>query len=301
MNQPPNRQTRPLGGIYPNRGDTFTSSRPGGMAKATQPLNQSPEALQAAVSKRVSEINQELPNIRDLLKLFSPYVRILELAEQLQEFSPEEIEEALIEPEPLIEEPPVPMEEPILISEDSTDEPLESPETELEIAPEVEPVPIIEMTGVRKLLWDFNLMPENQEMAIKIAARLRQAPRIKQRAQVTIFQFNDAAESYQNACQVINAVFDSTPPEAWGLLEQIGIERLKGKAYAINGFYDHFKEDPVLGKLFPPPHFSPVQITPNLSGQRAPATTPLPETALPPPKPEPKKGLFGNLKGFLGK
>lgn len=301
MNQPPNRQTRPLGGVYPNRGDTFTSSRPGGLVKATQPLNQSPEALQAAVSKRISEINQELPNIRDLLKLFAPYVRILELAEQLLAFTPEEIEEALTEPEPPIEPQLEPEEPSIVTSEDSTDEPSEPLETEPEIPLEIEPTPVVELTGARKLFWDFNLMPENQEMAIKIAARLRQSPRLNQRAQVTIFQYNDAAQNYQSACQVISTVFDSTPDEGWALLEQIGIERLKGKAYAINGFYDHFKEDPVLGKLFPPPHFSPVQITPNLSGQRAPATTPLPETALPPPKPEPKKGLFGNLKGLLGK
>ncbi|MNL66790.1 hypothetical protein D3C87_1913100 [compost metagenome] len=97
---------------------------------------------------------------------------------------------------------------------------------------------------------------------------------------------------------------------AWERLPLLGIERLKGKAYAICGFYENFKHDPVINRVFPAPNNGGGGATGPLNASPA-RTGPLVQPIVQPvvqPVAQPQadtsatpNGLLGKLKGLFGK
>lgn len=147
-----------------------------------------------------------------------------------------------------------------------------------------------------------------RKFARDIAEVLIRDPRVKQRAQVSLYQFDEVVRAYDDGQATIDTVAICAFEEAWERLQELGIERTKGKAYAVCGFWDNFKHDPVICKLFPPPTPQNTRGTQplNLSASQAPPAQPgsgqLPKPAAAPSSratsPEPN-GLLGKLKGFF--
>lgn len=145
-----------------------------------------------------------------------------------------------------------------------------------------------------------------KRFALDIAGVLHRDPRVLQRAQVALYQFDEVARAFEEGNAAIDGIAACAYEEAWERLQEIGIERTKGKAYAISGFWDNFKNDPVICKLFPPPTPQNNRGTQPLNLNSAPLGSgnlpkPAPAAPAPPPKataPEPS-GLLGKLKGFF--
>ncbi|MBI6546403.1 MAG: hypothetical protein HY692_06385, partial [Cyanobacteria bacterium NC_groundwater_1444_Ag_S-0.65um_54_12] len=121
----------------------------------------------------------------------------------------------------------------------------------------------------------------------------------------------EAYRAYQDAKQTLEEIVQLPPALAWERLGTLAIERVKGKAYAICVFYENFKNDTVLDRLFPPPPGQTSQQT-DLSFRSAP-TRPLstrPSAALteepkmggqPATGEKPWPGLLGKLRGIFNK
>jgi hypothetical protein len=146
-----------------------------------------------------------------------------------------------------------------------------------------------------------------RKFARDIADVLIRDPRVKQRAQVALYQYDEVVKAYEDGQATIDTIASCAFEEAWDRLQELGIERTKGKAYAVCGFWDNFKHDPVICKLFPPPTPQNTRGTQPLSlnsaqpgsGQLGQSGSgPLPKQAPPPPSPEPS-GLLGKLKGLF--
>lgn len=152
-----------------------------------------------------------------------------------------------------------------------------------------------------------------RKFARDIAEVLIRDPRVKQRAQVALYQFDEVVRAYDEGQATIDAIATCAFEEAWERLQELGIERTKGKAYAVCGFWDNFKRDPVICKLFPPPTpqntrgTQPLNVNtaqaasgPLNAGQPGSGQLPRQASAQPPKaaSPEPS-GLLGKLKGFF--
>ncbi len=152
-----------------------------------------------------------------------------------------------------------------------------------------------------------NLSAEGAAMARAIAGALGSDPKIKQRAQVCVYQYEEAYRAYQTGDSELREAEASPSSLAWQSLESIGIERIKGKAYAICGFYENFKDQPVLSTLFPAPRPQEVAPPPQPRSGHA-VTQPLSPAGLPParpsrsdPSPDPGRPALEATGSLLGK
>ncbi|HEY9764845.1 MAG TPA: hypothetical protein V6C82_00690 [Chroococcales cyanobacterium] len=269
---PPNRGTRALNGASKTSGfgDSFVASNEGGQQqqRSTRTLKMSPAMIKEALPARIAETKRDLDYVRHLVDLFRPFVNVLRMAD------------LLLTP-PLEEE----KENPLL---DSEKEAIEAPLSPMQALWEEQ------ITALR-------LSPEKQELAMTVSERVRINHKLQQRVQIALHQYAEAESGYTQALKSFALAANSAPENSWQILDNMAIERLKGKAYAICGFYDNFKDDPVLGRIFPPPNLSQQQQKPrvNLGGEKQPpATRPLPKETTPPPK---KPGFLDGLKGIFGK
>ncbi|MBM3267117.1 MAG: hypothetical protein FJZ01_05650 [Candidatus Sericytochromatia bacterium] len=295
-------QDKPKGNSEPTRpfqrgrttpfGDEFVSSgrltpAAGGEA-GTRPLPGAPgQNLIPQVTNKIGEIRRELDYIRHLVNLFAAPVNILRVGVKLSDPPPES------PPAPPRELPPDPGDE-FAAGEDA------APEDASESPP----------AGSWEDELLMGLSPEQADLARHIGLFLRSNPKVKQRAQVCLFQYEEAFRSYQESQQSVEEALKLPPAAAWDKLHDIGIERVKGKAYAICGFYENFKTDGPLGNVFPPPR----------NKEDAPQNATRPLTAAPPTKAPTKQppgpppdddldaplpiehaigGLLGKLKGLF--
>lgn len=129
-----------------------------------------------------------------------------------------------------------------------------------------------------------SLLPVREMLARGIAARLPGERELLKRLQVAVVQYDEAVNGYREMVPLFAELEACVPAEAWMRLPDFAIERLKGKAYPITGFYGNFKNDPLLAQVFPAP--------------RAPAP-PSPAPNVLPALPEPARpsGFMGLLKG----
>lgn len=258
-------------------GDAFVSSGAGAGPNVTRPLRSPTGPLKEAVSSKLIEVKKELDYVRHLMTLFAPSIAILRFAVHLTTW------------------PELP-----------TMESFDSPDPELGLAEAPEDPDALEPPALEPPAPDpfADLGIPQKKFARDIAGVLVQDPRVKQRAQVALFQYDEVVRAYEDGQETIDGIASCAFEEAWERLQELGIERTKGKAYAVCGFWDNFKNDPVICKLFPPP-------TPQTTAR---GTQPLNSANLPPasgsgqlkpppaaPKPptaEPS-GLLGKLKGFF--
>ncbi|HEY9898831.1 MAG TPA: hypothetical protein V6D00_06580 [Pantanalinema sp.] len=290
MQQPPKgspqRGTQPLRqGTTRPFSDTFVPS--GGPAapaqqRGTRPLQPlSPDALKTLVPQRLTEVQKDLDYVRHLTTLFSTPVTLLRYAAHL------------------VDAPPAP-EAPAAVEEtgpSGEETPLDQPE-EGEAAPlepeDPTPVPFRGLTTAQRAL------------AHDVAEVLKRDPKLKQRAMVALFQFDDTHRNYREAAELMDEIYGCDFAAAWERLPLLGIERLKGKAYAICGFYENFKHDPVINRVFPAPSNGGGGATGplNAPGGRTgplvqpvvqPVSQPVTDTSLTP------SGLLGKIKGLFGK
>ncbi|HBN10193.1 MAG TPA: hypothetical protein DD435_16650 [Cyanobacteria bacterium UBA8530] len=262
---PPNRGTRALNGASKTSGfgDSFVASNEGApqQQRSTRTLKMSPAMIKDALPSRIAETKRDLDYVRHLVDLFRPFVNVLRMAD-------------------LILSPPPPL-------PDSEEEESEGP-------------------SPMQALWEeqiaaLRLSAEKQELATAVSERVRTNHKLQQRMQIALHQYLEAENGYTQALKSFALAANSAPENSWQILDNMAVERLKGKAYAICGFYDNFKDDPVLGRIFPPPNLSQQQQKPrvNLGGEKQPpATRPLPKETTPPPK---KPGFLDGLKGIFGK
>lgn len=298
-------------------------------AGGTRPLpNLPPHNMVAAITGKIGEIKRELDYIRHLTNLFAPPISVLRVGVKLSEDLPEpppqparpQVDEALIGmPCPgcgvaIDGESPVgvcvacggPYHEPCW------DGQCKVPECEQSEFMVPEPAPY---RDPREDLL-IGLSRDQAELAQAIALHLRSNPKVKQRAQVCLFQYEEAYRAYQQSDQALEEASALPPASAWDRLHEIGIERVKGKAYAICGFYENFKTDGPLAHVFPPPRNAaePTNATRPLTPQptRAPTQQPpaAPQAArrsapdgdeddAPLPIENAIGGLIGKLRGFF--
>lgn len=129
-----------------------------------------------------------------------------------------------------------------------------------------------------------SLEKDRQALACGIADRLCADRELMKRLQVAVVQYDEAAKGYQEMVPLFAELEASPPADAWVRLADFAIERLKGKAYPITGFYGSFKNDPLLSQVFPAPKTPP----------QVPGDAPMP-----PPGPEnPPSGLLERIKGL---
>ncbi len=255
-------------------GDAFVSSGGGPSPNVTRPLRSPTGPLKDAVSAKLIEVKRELDYVRHLMTLFAPSIAILRFAVHLTTL-------------------------PQLPTMESFDQPALPPEPEATVenadAEPVAPAPD-PFAG---------LGTPQKKFGLDIATVLARDLRVKQRAQVALYQYDEVVRAYEEGNQTIDSIATCAFEEAWERLQELGIERTKGKAYAVCGFWDNFKNDPVICKLFPPPTPQNTRGTQPLSMNSgnlpSPGSGQLPKPAPAAPKPpsaEPN-GLLGKLKGFF--
>lgn len=315
--EPPKRGTQPLGRQSTHHfSDAFVSSnaQPSvAPARGTRQLQAPPlTSLKVAVPQRLEEVRKELNYVRHLTTLFGGSIMVLRFALYLVDNplppAPEPAE-VLAAPAPQQEpaevfaapEPRQDPEDPSLERESPAEAEacLEGAEEGLEpvaVEPEPEdPVPV-----------PFRALNPTQRDLAQAIAQVLANPKLKQRAQVTLFHFDEALRGHQEASAQLEQIYACPYEEAWERLNELAIERLKGKAYAICGFYDNYKNDPVICRLFPAPNQQNKGMTGTLNGGK---TGPLVQPVVPAVQPvapqaatsaEPG-GLLGKLKGLFGK
>lgn len=289
MQQPPNGS--PQRGTQPLRqpatrpfSDTFVSS--GGPAaptnaRGTRPLQAlPPDALKNLVPQKLTEVQKDLDYVKHLTTLFSAPITLLRYATHLVDAPPPAAQEGIVPPQP------------------AEIEAVEAEEALFEEAPEPEdptPAPFRSLTTAQRTL------------AHEVATVMGRDPKLKQRAMVALFQFDDTLSSHREAVELMDEIYGCDFTEAWNRLPLLGIERLKGKAYAICGFYENFKHDPVINRVFPPPHngggsgatgplnLSPARTGPLVQPVVQPVSQPQADAGLTP------SGLLGKIKGLFGK
>lgn len=310
---PPRRGTQPLTSSPTKRlSDAFVSSS-GEISRATRPMQPPPAALRTLVPQRLDQIRKELAYVRHLTLLFEePVLQLRYALHLIAPPEPEPMPEPVVEPEPAVEDLlPIATEEALPEAPVITDLAMddltgwsENAREAMPIAPEPsEPPPAPDpLAHVPPLFQRLNA--SKRALSEQIAELLTKDDKLGQRLQVTLFQFDETVRSLEEASERLDSVYKSSYEEAWTMIPEVGIERLKGKAYAICGFYEHYKNDALLNRVFPPP-----QVNPRGQGAKTgplvqPAGPPRPpavQPAIQPLDPGGSSGLIGMLKGLFGK
>lgn len=281
---PSNRGTQPL--KSPNTrhfSDAFVSSsgQPAAMGRGTRPLQTPPmESLKLVVPQRIDAIDKDLNYVRHLTVLFAIPVTVLRYALYLAEH-------------------------PLTGQLDPSDDASETIGSEFEDPPVAEAPPTEDTYEIPEPFQVLSI--PQRELARESARIILTNPKLKQRVQVSLFQYDETLRTYEESAQAIEEIYACSFEEAWDRLNELGIERLKGKAYAICGFYDNYKHDGALGQIFPAPNASPKMGSGSLSGNAG-RTAPLVQPVQPvmpvqlaPQEPPSVGGLLSKVKGLFNR
>lgn len=273
-------RTTPFGDEFVATGkkDPAEAAAAAAASGGTRPLpGLPPQNMIAAVTSKIGEIKRELDYIRHLTNLFAPPIAVLRVGVKLSDDTPaapppsSQVDEALVGMlcpgcgQPIDETSPagicVACGGPYHV--DCWDGACRIPECEQTefMAPEA--------GRARDPRADLliGLSTDQADLAQAIGIYLRSNPKVKQRAQVCLYQYEEAYRAYQQSDEALDEAAKLPPASAWDRLHEIGIERVKGKAYAICGFYENFKTDGPVSQVFPPPR--------NQGAEPNPATKPL--------------------------
>lgn len=291
---PSRRGTQPLGRQSTHHfSDAFVSSsgqQGAAPARGTRQLQMPPPAsLKAVVPQRLEEVRKELNYVRHLTTLFGGPINVLRFALYLVDNPlPLDPEDTACEPEAAALE---------AVESDAPEadaaDPSELPALAIEPEP-YDPVPP-----------QFRSLNQGQRELAEAIAQVLSNPKLKQRAQVSLFQFDETARGHQEAAAQLEQIGSCSYEEAWERLNELGIERLKGKAYAICGFYDNYKNDAVINRLFPAPNQNKGMTGGLAGGKTGPLVQPVVQPVIQPVAPQALSaepgGLLGKLKGLFGK
>lgn len=293
-------------------GDAFVSSGSAPGPNVTRPLRSPTGPLKDAVSAKLIEVKKELDYVRHLMTLFSPSIAILRYAVHLTTLpqlpTMESLDQPAFAPAPAMTAPEEASSEADVADADAAETEIGGEAFDGERDPmDAEPLAPEPLAPEPPAPDPFAGMGVPQKkFGLDIAKVLVSDPRVKQRAQVALYQYDEVVRAYEDGNETIEGIANCAFEEAWERLQELGIERTKGKAYAVCGFWDNFKHDPVICKLFPPPTpqtnargTQPLSL--NSGNLPSPGSGQLPKPAPPAPKPttpEPS-GLLGKLKGFF--
>ncbi len=226
---PPKRGANPFGDK--SYSDSFVRATTAPLGKrVTRPLQASSEML----SDKLNAVEEQLSLCRTIIERFAQRMKLLKSAEALIKAGGAP-EPAAAAPEP---EPEAPQ-KPGLGKPGLGKKPLGKP------APKpAAPAPSPAASGMGG---------QEKAMAAAIADRLRQDPDLLRRAQIALFQFDDAQRSVQETSNRIDPIRHLDPEQAWDMIEALEVSKLQGKVYPICNFHEIFKRDPILSRVFPPP------------------------------------------------
>lgn len=238
--------------------------------KVTRPLNATAEM----VTEKLKAVEEQINLCRVIIERFAQRMKVLKSAETLVRTGP-----APAEPEPAPEATQAPGKPGL------GKKPMGKPPAKPAAAPNP-------------------AMANNERaMATAIADRLRQDADLLRRAQIALFQFDDAQRAVQETASKLDPIRTTSPESAWDMIEALEVSKLQGKVYPICNFHEIFKRDPILSRVFPPPTGAPVPGSPTggIPGG-VPGTGPLAGPGPAPGAPAPGgSGPLGNLKGFFKK
>lgn len=284
-------------------GDAFVSSAANPGPNVTRPLRTPSGPLKDAVSAKLVEVKKELDYVRHLMTLFAPSIAILRFAVHLTTLPELPKMDSFDQPSASPPEPFQPIDAPP--EEEGLDG--EAPETEASEFEEADadaPEPFAPEPPPPDPWADLGI--PQKKFGLDIAGVLVRDARVKQRAQVALYQYDEVVRAYEDGTRTLEEVASCGFEEAWDRLQEMGIERTKGKAYAVCGFWDNFKNDPVICKLFPPPTPQNTRGTQPLNLNSGSLPSPgsgkltRPESAAPSKSRAPEPGgLLGKLKGFF--
>lgn len=258
--------------------DSFVRATTAPLGKRmTRPL----QANSEMVSDKLRGVEEQIGLCRTIIERFAQRMKILKTAETLLRHGAVPEPEPAPEPEPQV--PKTPFGKPGLGKK-----PFGKPAAPKPAA-KAAPMPAAPGLGAQE-----------KAMAAAIADRLRQDADLLRRAQIALFQFEDAERSVLETAKSVEPIRLADPEQAWDLIEALEVSKLQGKVYPICNFHEIFKRDPILSRVFPPPVAAGAPMPPGPAGPGgAPAAMP----------PSPGTGPLGtgplgrldNLKGFFKK
>lgn len=229
----PKRGANPFGDK--SYSDSFVRATTAPLGKRmTRPLQASSEML----DDKLRSVEDQIGLCRTIIERFAPRMKLLRSAETIArtggvpEPAPQAPAEAAPEPEP---------QKPGFGKPGLGKKPLGKPAPKPAAAPAT---PAAAAGG---------LGGQEKAMATAIADRLRQDGDLLRRAQIALFQFDDAQRSVQETAGRVDPIRHADPDRAWDMIEALEVSKLQGKVYPICNFHEIFKRDPVLSRVFPPP------------------------------------------------
>jgi hypothetical protein len=276
----PKRGANPFGGQ--SYSDSFVRATTAPLGRRmTRPLQADP----GMVESKLRGVEEQLGLCRAIIDRFGPRMRLLKAAETLVKSGPGAA------PAPA-SPPPSPAPKPTLGKSPLAKKPLTRP-----VAP----------TGAAAANPALNgLSPQEKTMVAAMADRLREDADLLRRAQIAVFQFDDAQRSVEETDSRIAPIRGADPEVAWDLIEALEVSKLQGKVYPICNFHEIFKRDPVLSRVFPPPTPSAASAPgmPGFSGGTGPLGGASPGTGSPAfgqsPPAQPGTGPLGGADGRKG-
>jgi hypothetical protein len=105
----------------------------------------------------------------------------------------------------------------------------------------------------------------DRAMIESVAQRLAAKPELLRRSEIALHQFADATGSVAMAETKLAGLHAIEPHAVPAELDRLELSKVQGKVYPICNFYEAFKDDEVLWRLFPPPQQTPSPGTGRLS------------------------------------
>jgi hypothetical protein len=235
---PPKRGANPFGDK--SYSDSFVRATTAPLGKrVTRPLQASSEML----NDKLSAVEEQLALCRTIIERFAQRMKLLKSAESLLKAGGAP-EPAAAAPEPEPEAPQKPGLGKPGLGKKPFGKPAPKP-----TAPAPSPAAASGLGGGA----GGGLGGQEKAMAAAIADRLRQDADLLRRAQIALFQFDDAQRSVQETSNRLDPIRQVDPEQAWEMIEALEVSKLQGKVYPICNFHEIFKRDPVLSRVFPPP------------------------------------------------
>lgn len=232
-----NQPTRP-GNPFADKSysDSFVRATTAPLAKrTTRPLQATPEM----VSEKLRKAQEQISLCSIIIERFAPRMKMLKAAEALAKGP------AAPAPAPVAEPEPAP--KPGLGKPGLAKKPLGKAAPKPGAAKPAAKAPPAPPGAA-------GLNAQEKTLVTAMADRLRQDPELLRRAQIAVFQFEDAQQAVQETSSRIAPIQQADPQQAWEMIEGLEVSKLQGKVYPICNFHEIFKRDPVLSRVFPPPN-----------------------------------------------
>ncbi|MBM3266179.1 MAG: hypothetical protein FJZ01_00905 [Candidatus Sericytochromatia bacterium] len=99
-----------------------------------------------------------------------------------------------------------------------------------------------------------NLPMQEKLFTRQVAARIAESRDAARAAAVASGQYESAWEALRYVEEALTECEMGPPEEAFDKLAGISVEKMRGQVFHLTSVHVHFENDPVLARLFPPPH-----------------------------------------------